>query len=249
MERTEAGLKAFARDFVGKVETVEALQVVQFNYRGVGESQGKATAERVILDVDAVIQWLLAQGVTYEQMVLVGHSFGGAVAFHAAKLYPEIGRVLVASTFTSILGAVLPHLGFVVTMAWKAALSPSWAWWALTLPLFFIGALIAFSLLLAFSPFLLLALLCDWNMDNEEVLKELATLAPGQKRLLLYIPTDQLIGSANLGFSPAAYSPSIAFACEPAPPSSDAQSLKQHHWPLYSHQTRAYFERLNEFFS
>ncbi len=55
--------------------------VLSFNYRGVGRSGGAITsAQDLIEDGEAAVQYLLSQGVLPEDIVLHGHSLGGGVA-------------------------------------------------------------------------------------------------------------------------------------------------------------------------
>jgi fermentation-respiration switch protein FrsA (DUF1100 family) len=75
--------------------------VVAFNYRGTGESQGRPTEKGVYRDADAIYDYLTKdRGINPHRLVFWGHSIGGAVAVELAKHRPCAGLVLEA-TFRS----------------------------------------------------------------------------------------------------------------------------------------------------
>ncbi|EER15607.1 Protein bem46, putative [Perkinsus marinus ATCC 50983] len=95
--------------------------VLAFDYRGFGESTGKPSEEGIMLDLDALFQWIQnnQQLVDPENIFLFGRSLGGAVAAeYAAKLvaegHPPRG-VILENTFLSIslmVNSLFPFLRF-----------------------------------------------------------------------------------------------------------------------------------------
>jgi hypothetical protein len=80
--------------------------VLIFDYRGYGESSGRATVAGTRLDVIAAWQHLVdVRGYDPAQIVLWGRSLGGAVAIDQAARLSELGlpvaALIVESTFTS----------------------------------------------------------------------------------------------------------------------------------------------------
>ena len=66
--------------------------VLFFNYRGVGRSEGKPSARGLDLDALTVLQYAV-QGLGAEpsKTVVIGRSLGGGVALKAVQRYPEMG--------------------------------------------------------------------------------------------------------------------------------------------------------------
>jgi len=78
------------------------LAVMAFDYRGYGKSEGEPTKEGILADARAARKWLANRtGVAEEDIVLLGHSLGGAVAVDLAAEDGARGLVL-ASTFSSL---------------------------------------------------------------------------------------------------------------------------------------------------
>jgi fermentation-respiration switch protein FrsA (DUF1100 family) len=76
--------------------------VLAFDYRGFGKSEGKPSEEGILKDARAARRWLAKRtGVAEQQIVLVGHSLGGAVAVDLAADDGARGLVL-ESTFSSL---------------------------------------------------------------------------------------------------------------------------------------------------
>ena len=77
------------------------LNVLAFDYRGFGRSDGKPTEKGVYADARAAYDFLLSEiGETFDRVVLFGHSLGGAIAIDLALERPVVGLVA-QSTFTS----------------------------------------------------------------------------------------------------------------------------------------------------
>jgi hypothetical protein len=78
-----------------------SCDVVAFNYRGTGESQGRPTEKGIYRDADAIYDYLTKdRGIKAGRLVFWGHSIGGAVAIELATRRPCAGLVL-ESTFRS----------------------------------------------------------------------------------------------------------------------------------------------------
>jgi fermentation-respiration switch protein FrsA (DUF1100 family) len=69
--------------------------IVAFNYRGTGESQGRPTEKGIYRDADAIYDYLIRErGINPDRLVFWGHSIGGAVAVELATRRPCAGLVL-----------------------------------------------------------------------------------------------------------------------------------------------------------
>ena len=89
-----------------RLETCAALlatgvNVLLFDYRGYGRSQGQPSEEGTYRDAQAACQWLREKGVFGTNIVAFGESLGGGVATELAVREP-IGGLVLQSTFTSI---------------------------------------------------------------------------------------------------------------------------------------------------
>ena len=77
------------------------LAVFIFDYRGYGQSAGKANEEGTYSDMRGALNWLQKQGWTPDRMIYFGRSLGAGVALQLALEQPPAGLVL-ESPFTSI---------------------------------------------------------------------------------------------------------------------------------------------------
>ena len=76
--------------------------VLAFDYRGFGKSEGVPSEDGILKDARAARRWLAKRtGIKEQDVVLVGHSLGGAVAVELAAYGGARGLVL-ESTFTSV---------------------------------------------------------------------------------------------------------------------------------------------------
>jgi len=89
-----------------RLETVQFLKtfevnVLLFDYRGYGRSDGRPTEEGVYADARAAFDWLVNEKkVAPQNIILFGRSLGGAVAVDLASKV-TCGGVVVESSFTS----------------------------------------------------------------------------------------------------------------------------------------------------
>ena len=85
--------------------------VIAYDYRGFGKSTHHSTIETCKYDLDAVIQYVLKQGVLAENIVLFGESLGVAITSQIAPLY-DIKAVILDSGFSSIRDVIFDKLGY-----------------------------------------------------------------------------------------------------------------------------------------
>jgi uncharacterized protein len=80
------------------------LDVLIFDYRGYGQSEGKPSEDGTYLDAEAAWDYLVTKrGVRPERIAIFGKSLGGGVAAHlAAEPERKPGALVLQSTFTSI---------------------------------------------------------------------------------------------------------------------------------------------------
>jgi uncharacterized protein len=89
------------------VETIHRLgcHVLLIDYRGFGATFGQFTPSQasVFEDVDTVWRHLTEQrGFSAQQIVIYGHSLGGAIAVELATRYPSAAGLIVENSFTSV---------------------------------------------------------------------------------------------------------------------------------------------------
>ncbi len=78
------------------------LDVLIYDYRGFGESEGKPTEAGTYLDAKAAWDYLLEERrIAPQQIIIFGRSLGAAVAAELASQYPSAG-VILESAFTSV---------------------------------------------------------------------------------------------------------------------------------------------------
>ena len=88
---------------IGAIQTFHGLglNVLIFDYRGYGRSEGKPTEAGTYQDVEAAWKYLVeTRGVPPERIVVFGCSLGGAIAAHLAHKHTPAALIL-ESTFTS----------------------------------------------------------------------------------------------------------------------------------------------------
>jgi uncharacterized protein len=84
--------------------TRSGFSVFLVDYRGYGKSQGNYPFEKqVYADADAAWNYLVkTRKIAPNQIVIYGHSLGGAIAIDLATRHPEAGSTIVQSSFTSM---------------------------------------------------------------------------------------------------------------------------------------------------
>ncbi len=89
-----------------RLETAEfitglGVNILLFDYRGYGRSDGSPSESKVYADAEACYRWLLSEkGVLPQDIVVFGRSLGGAVAIELAGRV-NCGALVVESSFTS----------------------------------------------------------------------------------------------------------------------------------------------------
>ncbi len=79
------------------------MNILLFDYQGYGRSEGIPTIAGIEQDAVAAVDFLHEKGrVPYDRILLWGRSLGGAAALAAAEARPEIGGVIVESSFLSL---------------------------------------------------------------------------------------------------------------------------------------------------
>jgi len=92
------------------------VNVLAYDYRGYGRSDGRPTEDGVYLDARAAFDSLVAAGVPASRIVCFGESLGGAVSIELA-LARRCAGVAVVSTFTSIGDVAREHFGVLGILA------------------------------------------------------------------------------------------------------------------------------------
>jgi pimeloyl-ACP methyl ester carboxylesterase len=99
-------------DGVGRAARFHQLgwSVLLFDYRGYGNSTGEFPNETSVdRDAEAVWNYLTrTRQIAPKTIFLYGHSLGGAIAIALAVRHPNVGGVMVESTFTSV-RAMIDH--------------------------------------------------------------------------------------------------------------------------------------------
>ena len=80
------------------------LNILAFDYRGYGESEGKPSEAGLYQDAEAAYRYLREQaGVTPDRIIVFGHSLGSAVAIDLVSRVPA-GGLIVEGALTSAIG-------------------------------------------------------------------------------------------------------------------------------------------------
>ncbi len=91
------------------------LETLIIDYRGYGQSEGRASEKGLTHDADAAYVYLTkTKGVSTDRIILYGESLGGAVAVDLAERKP-VAALITEGAFTSIPAMVRASLPFVPT--------------------------------------------------------------------------------------------------------------------------------------
>ncbi len=97
------------------------FNLLVFDYRGYGQSEGKVTRAGTVRDGVAAIDYALSRpDVDPERLFVFGQSLGGAVAIVAAVQRPQVRAVAVDSTFSSYRKIAAAHLTRTLRSGWVA---------------------------------------------------------------------------------------------------------------------------------
>lgn len=79
------------------------VNVLAYDYRGYGQSEGHPNEQGTYLDAEAAADWLGDRGFPPPRIVAFGESLGGGVAAELAVRRPGLRGLILQSTFTSLL--------------------------------------------------------------------------------------------------------------------------------------------------
>ena len=84
------------------------LSVLLVDYRGFGRSTNRFPSEETVYeDVEAVWNYLVnKRQIKPENIYIFGHSLGGAIAINLASNHPNLGGLIIESSFTNIINMV-----------------------------------------------------------------------------------------------------------------------------------------------
>lgn len=103
-----------------RAELIVALQrrgldVLAYDYRGYGKSEGRPSETGVALDAEAAYDAVAASGVGAEKIVAFGESLGGAVSIRLASRR-RCAAIAVVSTFTRLQDVARRHYGMLAVV-------------------------------------------------------------------------------------------------------------------------------------
>ncbi len=96
-----AGNMADRLDFARFLEPL-GFNLLMFDYRGYGRSEGIPTIGGIETDAVSVVDWAVKEWGVEKRIVLWGRSLGGAASLLATLRRPDIGGVIVESSFVSL---------------------------------------------------------------------------------------------------------------------------------------------------
>ena len=76
--------------------------VISPAYPGFSGSEGKPSSEKIYETADLTMAWLVDQGITPSQIIVIGHSMGGSAALYTASEYPDLKKMILVGAFYSI---------------------------------------------------------------------------------------------------------------------------------------------------
>jgi len=101
------------------------FDVLVFDYRGYGRSEGSVTRAGTVADAVAAIDFALQRDP--DRVIVFGHSLGGAVGLRAAAERPAVRGVVAESTFSNyreIAAAKAPWIAWLVPLVVSAGFDP-----------------------------------------------------------------------------------------------------------------------------
>ncbi|MFW2374585.1 MAG: alpha/beta hydrolase [Gammaproteobacteria bacterium] len=106
--------------------TEHGFNVFIFDYRGYGHSQGEATLDNIIRDIDSAIAFIIEKSNKNTEYFVIGHSLGASMAIYAlsnSQYKQHISSVILISGFADY------------QVIAREVLSRHWLTWALQWPL------------------------------------------------------------------------------------------------------------------
>jgi uncharacterized protein len=145
--------------------------VLIFDYRGYGRSTGPFPNEqRIYADAESAWNYVVSVKTTHPgNIILYGHSLGGGVAVEMAKRHPDVGGMILDSTFTSV--------------ADRALLDPLYHWFPVRLLVHQRFDSIH-KITATHAPVLILAGTADTTIPNR-MSQSLYEAAPGRRQIVL----------------------------------------------------------------
>jgi len=90
----------------------EQYNVLSPSYPGYGLSEGKPTEDNVYETAELAYQWLLDKKYEENQIIIWGHSLGGAPAVYLASKHPGCKKLIVVNSFSSLKSLCKRKYGF-----------------------------------------------------------------------------------------------------------------------------------------
>ena len=99
-----------------------------FDYRGYGKSEGMPDLDGVVRDVHAMLDYMIRVTPRSQQLIVIGHSMGGALAIYGVANHPQKRRITALITVEAFSD---------YRAVTRDVLGNSWLTWALQWPLSF----------------------------------------------------------------------------------------------------------------
>ena len=93
--------------------------VVSPAYPGYGESEGNPTEANFYETADLTMKYLLNKGYSQNQIIILGHSLGGADAVYTAEKYPQVQKLILVNTFDSVFSFCWPKFNILCTFTYN----------------------------------------------------------------------------------------------------------------------------------
>jgi uncharacterized protein len=119
---------AFLADEMAFLSERLKINVMVFDYRGYGKSEGKPFERGVLADAEAAQRWLAERtGQSLDELILFGRSLGGAVCVHLAAKHGARGLIL-DRTFSSLVDVAAIHMRLLPVRLLMRNRYPAKAW-------------------------------------------------------------------------------------------------------------------------